>query len=226
MARDREVAKRKSEKEKKESHNQKELDVLWMSLCAAFMICLGHVMAHSGLCRRSVLLAVLGGLLSLGGWAMLLYTQHDPDSSKSTSQQLWLKGLGVPVISMLIFAYVAIVDTSPSRITRMTVMGVLWAAYVSVWLYYAHSIIHINRKEKKKVSKQQLNAVAAFVWTGLVCMVTGMIGYTFLRATDGEGIYCGKGVPDSHGTFDPFLVVFTFGWLLIAFGNAFNKITK
>lgn len=207
-----------------ESQRQ-DVDVMWMSLCAAFMICLGHVMAHSGMCRRSFLLASLGGLLSLGGWAMLLYTQHDPSPSKSTAHQLWLKGLGVPVISLVIFAYVALVDTSPLRITRITVMGVLWAAYVSVWLYYAHSIIQTGkhgRKGRGKEAVDTVDTVAAFVWTGLVCMVTGMIGYTFLRATDGKGMYCGKEVPDSHGTFDPFLVVFTFGWLLIAFGNAYT----
>lgn len=157
-------------------------------------------------------------LLFIVGWIIFFITQY--------KSSLWIKGIPIPLIAIIgQLAFLLYPTQKGSKINPMlqTIKTlILWMIFMIAWFYYAYNMTFSCPKNNYQQSSSVNPQKALYVYSGLVLLMLGMIGYFFERKHDWHQMTGGivPRIDINFGIFSPFVVLIGFGWATIALGHS------
>ena len=179
---------------------------LFKGLVGALLISLGLIFSEKSIeIKSSNMNIILGPALFLIGWGFFLSTQ---DSS------VRIYGIIVLVIAMIGQIYMGWVlkKSQAFRLNNILYTMMFWVVFMMAWIIYVYKMSEGNNNRRK------------YIYTGLLLVMLSMVGYFFYRKHDWHTLTGGliPSIMKNNSIFNQFVILFPFGWSLLAIGNAIN----
>jgi hypothetical protein len=147
--------------------------------------------------------AIIGSSAFLLGWIVFLSTQ---------STSLIKHGIAILVIAAIGQLYMGwmMEQSEEYRRNNVSYTASFWMIFMVAWISYIYKMSGDNK------TKQKYNYI------GMASLMISMIGYFFYRNNDWNTLTGGliPSIAKDNSIFNQFVILFPFGWSLLAIGNA------
>lgn len=147
--------------------------------------------------------AIIGSAAFLLGWSVFLSTQ---------STSLIKHGMVILVIAVIGQMYMGwmVGQNEEFRKNNVAYTAGFWMTFMVAWISYVYKMSGKNTTKKR------------YNYIGMSLLMMSMIGYFFYRNNDWNTLTGGliPSIEKDNSIFNQFVILFPFGWSLLAIGNA------
>jgi hypothetical protein len=173
------------------------------NLFGGLLISLGLIFSEKAIeSGSSTANSILGFIIFIVGWMLFLSTQES---------SVWKFGIPVVILAILGQVYMGYILTKDPTFRRQSVMytAMFWLLFMMAWIIYVYKMTKNNDVNKP------------YVYTGIALVMISMMGYFFYRENDWNKLTGGliPSITKDNSIFNPFIILFPFGWSLLAIGQ-------